>query len=300
MLPEYVNSKYPTTVANYTEFIGGFGPEVAKEIEKRYPLSAYNTTGSTTEAVIAAISDISTISTYTCQSYYVLQAAAAAGTPAYAYRFNHTPSCAWLDFPGDGGFFPPKQDAVYVGATHTAEIPYIFGNLNNMPFNLGKCNSTETEYLMGDQLRSSWIAMAATGNPSSSLLNWPQYDLCDQKGVWVQDKAHGTTFTDLGQCAFWGNLWQTLQGETLPYLSGNDNCTAGSNSTSTSSPSSSSTGMKIYTLSNIETQSANNTAIGSGSGSTSTTVPVSGSSRTYVGALSTFAGLLVAVFITSS
>ncbi|KAK6216052.1 hypothetical protein LQW54_003826 [Pestalotiopsis sp. IQ-011] len=115
VLPVYLTSDQPLTEENYTDFLAQW-------------------------AVVAAITHIVTQSSYTCSSYKALRAAVSAGTPAYAYRVNHTPSCPWLW--ESGAEFPGPELADYFLSAHTAELPFVFGNLVNQPWGNGTCKIT--------------------------------------------------------------------------------------------------------------------------------------------------------------
>lgn len=60
-----------------------------------------------------------------------------------------------------------------LGATHGAEIPYVFGT--GMPFFTPGSGETELSRL----LMASWVSFVATGNPSAAWpagASWPAYD----------------------------------------------------------------------------------------------------------------------------
>ncbi len=61
--------------------------------------------------------------------------------------------------------------------------------------------------------------MAADGSPATKSLKWPRYDRCDQKGVFLLDKAEIAKL-DFEECPFWGKVWMKLAGEDLPHLAG--------------------------------------------------------------------------------
>lgn len=139
MLPYYETGTTPITESNYTDFLAAWG-DASAGVKKYYPLSRFNVTGRTQDAVVFEISHIRTAASYTCPSLRMLQAAEAAGTRAYAYTFDTTPSCPWLVMGGQTVL--PEPILPYFGASHTAELPYIFfGNLDTMPFGQGNCSA---------------------------------------------------------------------------------------------------------------------------------------------------------------
>ncbi|KAK7426657.1 hypothetical protein QQZ08_006835 [Neonectria magnoliae] len=207
VLPVFLQSDYAITESNYTTFLARWG-SLGPVIEKQYPLSLFNTSGSTEEAVIAAITHLATVSSYTCQTYRGLRAAVAVNTPAYAYRFNHTPSFPWLWF--DGVAFPGKYGK-YFGATHTAELPFVFVNLDNQPWGNGTANATSAERAISRTLVEAWTAVAAKGNPSTKSQPWPKFDECNVKGLYVKEDCEVTPL-DFSECQFWDAIWAELGG----------------------------------------------------------------------------------------
>lgn len=234
VLPVFLGSGDPITESNYTEFLsrwGSLGPVIGKE----YPLSLFNSSGSTEEAVMAAITHIATVSSYGCQTYRALRAAVAAGTPTFAYRFDHTPSFPWLWINGEA--FPGKY-AKYFGATHTSELPFVFGNLGDQPWGNGTANGTTVEREISRTLIEAWTAMAAKGNPSTKRQDWPRFDKCQDKGLYIQDGFNATSL-DFSECQFWDAIWAKLGGYNVPWPSKRE---CPSNSTGSSTPTASASG----------------------------------------------------------
>lgn len=84
-------------------------------------------------------------------------------SPAYLYLFTRV---------------PPAADAARYGAYHTAEIPYVFGNLGGgSRFWYANRDYDDTDRQLSDVMSSYWINFAATGNPNGEALpEWPMYD----------------------------------------------------------------------------------------------------------------------------
>ena len=79
------------------------------------------------------------------------------GNKAYLYYFTHVPPVA----PGQ-----PSR-----GATHTAEIRYMFSNLDS------RAPLTDTDRKLAETMSSYWVNFAATGNPNGKgLPQWPAYN----------------------------------------------------------------------------------------------------------------------------
>ena len=67
------------------------------------------------------------------------------------------------------------QNPATVGAYHTADVPYWFGTLD--AFNSSRVTRrwTAADRSLSDTMSSALIAFAATGNPSTGSLAWPQW-----------------------------------------------------------------------------------------------------------------------------
>jgi para-nitrobenzyl esterase len=78
------------------------------------------------------------------------------GNKAYVYFFTHVP--------------PSPPDRPSRGATHVAEIPYMFDNLPpDLPF-------TDTDRQLAATMSSYWVSFARTGDPNGAgLPAWPEY-----------------------------------------------------------------------------------------------------------------------------
>ncbi|KAM6483942.1 Carboxylesterase [Trichoderma sp. SZMC 28011] len=205
-LPVYFSSSSNVlTESNYTDFLSQWGPS-SSSISKTYPLSLFNTTGSTSFAVVAAITHITTVSSFICPGYKALRAAKA---PAYAYRFNRTLSCPWLD--EDGQPFPSADLASFFGSTHTAELPFVFGNMDNQPFGNGTCNASKQDRRISASMIGAWTALAERGNPETKSVKWPRFDAHANRGVYIQDSITPAEL-DFSECEFWDQIWAAMGG----------------------------------------------------------------------------------------
>ncbi|GJN73942.1 hypothetical protein PLICBS_008026 [Purpureocillium lilacinum] len=171
----------------YARFLDAWG-RVGPSIGNKYPLSAFN------NSINAIVTRINTLAGFKCPAYKTLRATSAAGVPAYAYQFNHVPSCPWVWIRGKK--FPPRRFVDEFGATHTAELPFVFGNLDNMPVGNGSCHSTAAERDISRGLVAAWTAMAADGDPSTHGRKWPRFDECDPHGMLVQDQSMAVAALD--------------------------------------------------------------------------------------------------------
>jgi para-nitrobenzyl esterase len=79
---------------------------------------------------------------------------------AYLYYFAHEPPVAANAKGGGRGR----------GATHTAEIPYVFQNSGNRPW-------TDLDRQLSDTMSSYWVNFASTADPNGrNLPKWPAFD----------------------------------------------------------------------------------------------------------------------------
>lgn len=126
-----------------------------------------------------------------------------------------------------------EQSAISAyGATHTAELPYLFGNLD-FDFN-SSCNSTPAEYSLGKQMRKLWTAMAENGNPSTDDVQWPQFEVT-KNGSSTPGLVIGNStvpgLIDYSVCQLWSAVNATI-------LASNATATGTPRATSTSLPTS--------------------------------------------------------------
>lgn len=204
------------SAANYSSFLtANFGP-AASIVAKEYPLTlpAFNATGF---PEFAAISTIITEAQFRCPLYQAMLKAQSNNIPVYTYFNSHTPSCQWLTT-------LPASAIPYVGATHTSEVPYIFGNGVGLPLPDGNCSFNAQENAISESLIAAWSAMASTGNPSvQGGLQWPQWNSNSSLGVNIVN-ATSVGVVNYSQCAFWDmidNLYLNFTSSGANGTSGN-------------------------------------------------------------------------------
>ena len=84
--------------------------------------------------------------------------------PAYTYFFTHKP-------PIPNGTYR-EQSGRELGAHHSAEIQYVFRNLEARPYPW-----TETDRRLSDTISGYWVNFAKSGDPNGpGLPKWPAYD----------------------------------------------------------------------------------------------------------------------------
>lgn len=179
----------------YSTFITeNFGP-AASLVAKQYPLTAFNNTAF---PAFNAINSIITQAQFTCPLYQAMLKAESNNIPVYTYLNSHVPACQWQTN-------LPQLAIPFVGATHTSDIPFIFGNGVNQPLAAGNgtCNFTTQEVALSETLIAAWTAMASTANPSvQGGLQWPQWNNTASLGVTIFN-ATSVGPVDYSQCAFW-------------------------------------------------------------------------------------------------
>ncbi|KAL2700960.1 hypothetical protein AAEP93_007779 [Penicillium crustosum] len=213
------------TAADYTSFLRGNWGSAAHIIQKYYPLSLFEaaTNGSTSLAVLFAISTVITDSEFKCSGYQSAVQATRKNVPAWIYEFTHNSTCVWLDT-------MPQSAISIFGAAHTAEIPYVFGNLDfDFPTQNTTCTGSQPEWNLSKEMMSLWTAMAESAKPSTGDISWPAFKVTP-KGLNTPGMIFGNSSTpgtiDFSACNIWAQV---------------DAIVDAGNATTTSVPSSSST-----------------------------------------------------------
>ena len=197
-----------------------FGP-AAPLVANRYPVAAFN---STPFPIFFALVQIYTDANFVCPSYHGLMKAEQVGTPRWTYRWAQAPTCPWYSV-------IPADALPIFGAAHTAEIPFVFGNVNNNPPPNGDCNFTAAEDQLSTEFIGFWTSMAANGNPGDQ---WPEFTTASSRGLNVLNGSSSATpgVVDFSVCSFWDSVALAVAQNS----STSSNSTASGNGTSTSGP----------------------------------------------------------------
>lgn len=117
----------------------------------------------------------------------------------------------------------PFSDPRYKGASHTEDLPYIFGFPTEYAskYELANISITEHEFALSKKMMIYWTNFAKTGNPNngtkaSSLTVWPEYDTVSQK--YIRLTSNVTSFSvetrmEANRMHFWNTIVPVLENE---------------------------------------------------------------------------------------
>lgn len=143
-------------------------PEVVAELLALYPSDQFDGPG---RALSTLLSEVS----FVCPA---LALADAAPSPVYSYVFAHTLS----------------GDASEYGSFHGLEAPYVFGNLNALPFD---AEPTAQDEQVSALMRDTWGHFAREGTPSPTWPVWAE----GQVALELTTSTAELTDIDQGRCA---------------------------------------------------------------------------------------------------
>ena len=160
----------------------GVSPARAAAVAAEYPLSAY-------PAPIVAFSTLVSDANFACPALQVDRWTSERGVRTFAYQFN--------DDNAPSRFAGPALPPI---ATHSSEYQYLF-DLPNAPFP-GTLNPDQQT--LAATMRAAWTSFAATGNPSTAVLNWPSVGFGGSVMSLVPPRPMiETDFSAIHHCAFW-------------------------------------------------------------------------------------------------
>ena len=156
--------------------------EMADAYLKLYPAS------SDAEAGVSQLATVRDEFGWQMREWAQLQSARGKGN-AYLYFFTHVPPSA----PGQ-----PSR-----GATHTADLAYMFNNPNP--------NWTDTDRQLADTMSSYWVNFAANGDPNGKgLPEWPAYKPKSEKTMVLGDGVAPGSGIDPAMISFYDSYFAKL------------------------------------------------------------------------------------------
>ena len=177
----FVSGTVPDEAALRTALERQFGAGSAEAILKVYPLSSFPTPR-------AALARIVGDARLVCTTHDTALLASAAGRPVWMYNF---------DIPATVSAGPDSEP---LGATHGAELVYVFGTST-----LFTPESAKTAALM----QTYWTNFAKQGDPNGTgLLEWPLFSEAQQSRVNFSTAPSVVSDFRAKECAFWRGRYE--------------------------------------------------------------------------------------------
>ena len=168
-----------TTEAEYLAALQSRFGDLAEEIAAVYPAADF----SSPQAALARVVGDSGL---VCGTYDSARRAAAGGAPVYLYNFARP-------IPLD--ILAPLM----LGATHGAEIAYVFGSV--VP-------TEEVDRMLGLAMQGYWTRFARTGDPNGdAALAWPNYDDANDQRINFDSEISVVSDFRRAQCEFWWGVY---------------------------------------------------------------------------------------------
>jgi para-nitrobenzyl esterase len=156
-------------------------PGHGKEVVAHYPPATY---GSVQKAASAAVGDAG----FVCPTRKMARAFAKAGVPTFLYHFTYAPTGALLS---------------NLGAFHSAEVKYVFGN----PYQLAPQALTDEELALSAELMGYWSRHADKGDPNGEgAFAWPKYDAQKDEAILLDMTLSTKAGIKKDLCDFWDPL----------------------------------------------------------------------------------------------
>jgi para-nitrobenzyl esterase len=181
------------TSLDYTNYLNTtFGAALVPIISAAYPISMFS---STIAPALYAIAAVITDAEYACPTRRALKTSLTTQLGTYTYLWNHVPSCPWV---------PAITTSLlsYLGATHTNELAFVFGETSDLPQPNGTCNFSASEQILSTEMVTAWQNMSKNGYPTfangSKWLDWSQ----GGQGVIINGNLTFSTINRT-QCDFW-------------------------------------------------------------------------------------------------
>ena len=163
------------------------GPDVPSKVIALYPSSDYNSMPN------VALAHVRSDYYLTCKSRKVALAVAGAQRPAvWRYFFTHT-------------LENPASSLNGLGAFHFEEVPFVFGNFQNI-FGVDYA-PTSAELQLSSAMMGYWTRFAATGDPNGAgAVQWLPYDNTNENVLQLDDTIETISGYHKDQCDYFDTL----------------------------------------------------------------------------------------------
>jgi para-nitrobenzyl esterase len=174
----------PRTLAEYRAWLEREFPSFVDRILSRYPARSDS---EVTQVAVRVLGD------FTQEAPAVLTARAASReTTVYMYRFSRV---------------SPLNQKRWHGAAHTAEIPYVFGQILVKPGEWDEQDETLSKTMPG-----AWIQFVKTGNPNGDgLPAWPVYRTPRYEQIDFGDAIAVNAHVTDAQVSFWSQIFDEMR-----------------------------------------------------------------------------------------
>ena len=152
-----------------------------------YPVAAYDTP-------MYALIDVHTDYLMTCNTRNLARAASGVNRPSvWRYFFTHR--------------FENDAFLNSLRSFHTAELPFVFGNLGLIYYTGTPYTPTTAELQLSDEIEGYWARFAATGDPNGvGAAPWASYDLANENVLKLDDTPSTIQTYHNAQCDFFSSL----------------------------------------------------------------------------------------------
>ncbi|WP_353063787.1 carboxylesterase family protein [Tunturibacter psychrotolerans] len=119
--------------------------------------------------------------------------------PVYYYSFRQKPP------------FPAGSLYAGWGASHFAELWYVFDHLNQEPWRW-----TKADRRMAEEMSSYWVNFAKSGNPNGpSLPGWPAFTTADSNVLYIGDPTTIGGVANINSLSVFDTVYSDLRGSRL-------------------------------------------------------------------------------------
>jgi hypothetical protein len=185
---------------------------------------------------------------FKCPTHRALLKAASNSVPAWSYIWGKEPTCPWYEAIPD-----TAQILELLNATHTSEIPFVFGSTSNLPLPNGTCSFDDYERNLSAAVVAAWSSMAEDGTANGdgvTSIDWPEFSVQNPLALNVGNTSYSIGAADYSAC----ELWDAINLGILANSTSTNGTSATGSAVASSTPSSAAGSIvKIKILSKLQT-----------------------------------------------